>query len=263
MPGGERGRLVEEEELREAAGLHQRRAVPAAEAQPAGDPAPAGMVAADAAVRVVQAAAVAVDEPARRRGDQLPQRGDAILTRHARDPTTSGSVARCTPSLSSPSPRSPSPPGAPRPRTRLTARAEGHPAARRRRPPRRPPFGLRTRGLVGKIRPGCELGGPTTREAKLKAPLKGSVNYMLKNPRVVANIQVLGGAKARGVGVGAKPRAIRKAFPKAKFDHSTESVFGITLVRVPRNGGGKLQFAVSTTNHRVTSIGVPAIAFCD
>ena len=122
---------------------------------------------------------------------------------------------------------------------------------------------LRARGLVGKIGPGCELGGPNTRSAKLKAPLKGSVNYTLKDPRVVANIQVLGGAKARGVGVGAKSRAIRKAFPKAKFDHSTESVFGITLVRVPRNGGGKLQFAVSTTTHRVTLIGVPAIAFCE
>jgi hypothetical protein len=122
---------------------------------------------------------------------------------------------------------------------------------------------LRARGLVGPLRPGCELGGPNTRSAKLKAPLKGSVNYSLKNPRVVANIQVLGGAKARGVGVGAKARVIRRAFPKAKFDHSTESAFGITLVRVPRNGGGKLQFAVSTTDHRVTLIGVPALAFCE
>jgi hypothetical protein len=122
---------------------------------------------------------------------------------------------------------------------------------------------LRARGLVGKIGPGCELGGPNTRSARLKAPLKGSVNYTLKDPRLVANIQVLGGAKARGVGIGAKPRAIRRAFPKAKFDHSTESVFGITLVRVPRTGGGKLQFAVSTDTNRVTLIGVPAIAFCE
>jgi hypothetical protein len=122
---------------------------------------------------------------------------------------------------------------------------------------------LRARGLVGRIGPGCELGGPNTRSAKLKAPLKGSVNYTLKTPRVVANIQVLGGAKARGVGIGAKPGAIRRAFPKATFHHSTESVFGITLVKVPRNGGGRLQFAVSTTTHRVTLIGVPALAFCE
>jgi hypothetical protein len=122
---------------------------------------------------------------------------------------------------------------------------------------------LRALALVGRIGPGCELGGPSTRSAKLKAPLKGSVNYTLKNPRRVANIQVLGGAKARGVGVGAKQRAIRKAFPKATFDHGTDDVFGITLVKVPRNGGGRLQFAVSTATHRVTLIGVPALAFCE
>jgi hypothetical protein len=32
----------------------------------------------------VQATAVAVDEPSRRRGDQLAERGDPVLQRHAR-----------------------------------------------------------------------------------------------------------------------------------------------------------------------------------
>src|SRR5262249_54340671 len=40
VPGGEGSRLVEEEELRELARLHQRCPVPAAELDPAGDPAP-------------------------------------------------------------------------------------------------------------------------------------------------------------------------------------------------------------------------------
>ena len=44
---------------------------------------------------------------------------------------------------------------------------------------------LRSRGKVGKIRPGCELGGPNTRSARLLAPLKGSVNYTLSSPRRV------------------------------------------------------------------------------
>jgi hypothetical protein len=121
---------------------------------------------------------------------------------------------------------------------------------------------LRRRGLVGRIGPGCELA-PNTRSAKLKAPLKGQVNFTQTTPRLVTDIIVLGGAKARGVGVGARRRAIRKAFPKARFDHSTEGVFGITLVKVPRRGGGPLQFAVSTQTHRVTEIGVPFIAFCE
>jgi hypothetical protein len=35
---------------------------------------------------------------------------------------------------------------------------------------------LRQQGLVGRIRKGCELGGPDTRSARLRAPLKGQVS---------------------------------------------------------------------------------------
>src|SRR5262249_28806742 len=72
----------EEEELREAAGLHERAAVPAAEPEPARDPASGRVAAADAAVLVVEAAAVAVDEAPRGVGDELPQGRDSILERH-------------------------------------------------------------------------------------------------------------------------------------------------------------------------------------
>src|SRR3954466_4875363 len=47
---------------------------------------------------------------------------------------------------------------------------------------------LHRRDLVGKLRHGCELGGPNTRSAKLKGPLEGSVDYTLKNPRRAMNI---------------------------------------------------------------------------
>jgi hypothetical protein len=40
-------------------------------------------------------------------------------------------------------------------------------------------------------------------------------------------------------------------------------MFGVTLVRVPKNGGGKLQFAVDTKTHGVVLIGIPLIEFCD
>jgi hypothetical protein len=121
---------------------------------------------------------------------------------------------------------------------------------------------IRHDGLVGPIHPGCELA-PNTRFARLKAPLKGDVDFTLSLPRKVTDITIRGGARARGVGIGSRPRAIRRAYPKAKFDHSTERVFGITLVKVPKNGGGRLQFAVSTQTHKVTLIGVPFIAFCE
>jgi hypothetical protein len=80
---GERGRLVEEEELGEAAGLEQRRAMPVLEPQPARDPSPPGVGAPDGSVRVVETTPVAVHEAARRVGDQLTQRRDTVAERHA------------------------------------------------------------------------------------------------------------------------------------------------------------------------------------
>src|SRR6187402_3054861 len=123
---------------------------------------------------------------------------------------------------------------------------------------------LRARGKVGPIRPGCELA-PNTRSAKLKAPLKGSVNYTLSSPRKVDSITITGGAKARGVGIGSKIPAILAKFPNAKVDHSTEQVFQLTLVRTPKrpHSGGRITFGVSTQTKRTTIIGVPFIAFCE
>src|SRR5436190_17222148 len=66
VPGGQGGRLVEEEQLGELSRLHQRAALPALELEPAGDPAPGGEATPDPAAVVVQATAVAVDEAAAR-----------------------------------------------------------------------------------------------------------------------------------------------------------------------------------------------------
>src|SRR3954469_9812681 len=122
---------------------------------------------------------------------------------------------------------------------------------------------LHDAGLIGKIHHGCELGGANTRSANLKAPLKGQVNFTLHAPRKVTDVSVQGGAKARGVGIGDKISDIKAAFPKAKVDHSTDHTFEITLVRIPKNGGGKMQFGVSTKTKHVIVMGVPFIAFCE
>ena len=65
MAGGESSRLVEEEQLREAARLQQRAPLPAAELEAAGDPALAAVAPADTPGLVVEAAAIAVDQAAR------------------------------------------------------------------------------------------------------------------------------------------------------------------------------------------------------
>jgi hypothetical protein len=122
---------------------------------------------------------------------------------------------------------------------------------------------LRAQGLIGKIGPGCELGGPNTRSAKLRSPLKGSVDFTLTSPRRVMTISVTGGAKAHGVGIGSTITQIKNVFTHAKVDHSTEAVFGITLVKIPKRDGGRFQFAVSVATHKTTIIGIPNIAICD
>ena len=79
VAGGERGRLVEEEELRVPARLQQRSRA-ASRGTRAGRRSSACRVApADAAVGVVEAAAVAVDEAARGIRDQLAERRDPVL----------------------------------------------------------------------------------------------------------------------------------------------------------------------------------------
>jgi hypothetical protein len=122
---------------------------------------------------------------------------------------------------------------------------------------------LREKGLVGKLRPGCELGGPNTRSARLRSPLRGVVDFTQTNPRKVTNITILRGARARGVKVGDRIRDIRDAYPKAKVNRQTEDVFGVWLVRVPRNGGGRITFSVPVDTKRIDRIGVPLIPFCE
>jgi hypothetical protein len=122
---------------------------------------------------------------------------------------------------------------------------------------------LRAAHLVGKLRHGCELGGPNTRTARLLAPLNGSVNFTVTSPRKVLTITVAGGATARGVGVGATEAKLKARFPKARFDHNTGSILGLTFAMIPKNGGGKLWFAIDDKTHKVTLIGIPVIPLCE
>jgi len=122
---------------------------------------------------------------------------------------------------------------------------------------------LREQGLVGVLRPGCELGGGSTRTARLKAPLSGSVDYSLTNPRKVRAITIRGGATAKGVGIGATIPQIKAEFPHAKVDHSLEDIGLFTIVRIPKRDGGRFMFGVDPVTKKTGSIGVPNIPICE
>ena len=125
---------------------------------------------------------------------------------------------------------------------------------------------LREKGLVGKLRKGCELGGPDTRTARLRSPLKGSVNYTLSSPRRVTDITIRGGAEARGVGIGDRLRDIKAKFPKRQVDHSQEDVFRAFFVWIPKAkpiGKVKMNFVIDSDTRKITSIGVPFVPFCE
>ena len=122
---------------------------------------------------------------------------------------------------------------------------------------------LRAQGLVGKLRKGCELAGPNARTARLRSPLRGTVNFTQSTPRKVADITITGGAKARGVGIGDTLADIKAKFPNRKVDHSQESVFGLTFVHIPNKAHVKEQFAIDVNTKKITLIGVPFIAVCE
>jgi hypothetical protein len=122
---------------------------------------------------------------------------------------------------------------------------------------------LRKHHLVHKIHQGCEVAGPNARSARLVKPIKGFVNFTLHHPRRVTDIQIRGGATARGVGIHDTIADIKQQYPNAKEDHSTDDTFGLTVVRTPKRHGRRIEFAVDTDTHKIVRIGVPHLAFCE
>ena len=120
---------------------------------------------------------------------------------------------------------------------------------------------LQDAGLIGGLKPGCELQSPAVRFAKLRAPLKGTVDVGPGGK--VRAINIRGGAAARGVGIGDTLADITAAFPKRKVIHASEPIFGFTRVKIPKNGGGRMDFVVPVATGKIRSIHVPRVTICD
>lgn len=122
---------------------------------------------------------------------------------------------------------------------------------------------LKQKGLIGKLTTGCELAGPGTRAAKVKA-FKGTVGFTMSNPRKVNVIAVNGrGPAARGVRVGDTLADIKKAYKVVKVNKTLEDTFQGDFVTIPKKAGGKLMFFVSTKTGKIETIGVPIIPVCE
>jgi hypothetical protein len=122
---------------------------------------------------------------------------------------------------------------------------------------------LRAKGLIGKLTTGCELAGPGTRAAAVKA-FDGTVGFTMTKTRRVNVIAVNGpGPQARGVEVGDTLADVKKAYKRVTVDKTLEDTFQGDFVKVARKAGGPLQFFVSVKTGKIETIGVPSIPICE
>ncbi len=65
------------------------------------------------------------------------------------------------------------------------------------------------------------------------------------------------------MGIGDTLADITAAFPKRKVIHASEPIFGFTRVKIPKNGGGRMDFVVPVATGKIRSIHVPRVTICD
>lgn len=120
---------------------------------------------------------------------------------------------------------------------------------------------LRARGLIGRLKPACELEGPDARFAPLKGPVRGTVEFTQTTPRRAQFVHVRNRrARARGVRVGDRLADITAAFPKRKV---IPTPFGVTRVKIPKRGGGRMDFVIRDATNRIAQISIPRMKVCD
>jgi hypothetical protein len=122
---------------------------------------------------------------------------------------------------------------------------------------------LHRKHLIGRLRPGCELD-PGQRVAPLRPPLRGFAVFSHPNNRVSAATVTQGAATARGIGIGAAPKAARQAYPKAEYDPpGTADPFPQGFLWINTVQRPQMTFVVDPGTHKIIELAVPAPNFCE
>jgi len=122
---------------------------------------------------------------------------------------------------------------------------------------------LRARGLIGRLRKGCELD-PGQRVAPLSAPLRGWAIFQTGQEGLRA-FTVEGGAEtARHVGIGSSAGKARRAYPDALYEApGAAKPFAEGFLWVPNLSKPKLTLIIEPGTRQVKAIAVPSPNFCE
>jgi hypothetical protein len=120
---------------------------------------------------------------------------------------------------------------------------------------------LRSRGLVGRLGPGCELAGPGQDfSADILGRLRGSVEFNAQR-RAVAVSVTRGAVTSRGIGIGARLARVKQVYPRARY--RLDPVFRVYFVRIPRRGNPAFTIVISGQTRRVTALAAPVLPVCE
>ncbi|HEX2393065.1 MAG TPA: hypothetical protein VHI77_09120 [Solirubrobacterales bacterium] len=130
---------------------------------------------------------------------------------------------------------------------------------------------LQRRGLIGQLRPGCELY-PRGRFAALRPPLSGFATFANGKAQGekarLTSLDITGGAEtARNIGIGSSPQEALRAYPRSRFESGTnpetETVLNTGRIRVPDASKPRFTFLLRSAGAGVVDIAVPAPLPCE
>jgi hypothetical protein len=121
---------------------------------------------------------------------------------------------------------------------------------------------LRERGLIGPMRPGCELVSGQ-RVAELSPPLHGLAIFYDPNTKLSSVHLQRGVETARGIGIGALDKKVLSAYPEADYrPPDPQAPIPIGLITVD-DQEGELTFEIDALTYRVSQIDAPGPSFCE